>query len=240
MPLNKRGQIVTNRIPTSSERTYNKSGRQISGPVNIRNGPRLPGYGPPKVFITSNNNNRKQVPRKENKPYKGAWNYLTRNINNKRVPNKKNTIENYSKKLNRIIHYIYPRIMYDNTGITLSPNNRSLLGLEKLSGKNARNLIKELDMKRSWFNRKRKPINYNSLGKKPINNRQTPVKSQLITRPLNNINRAYGRYGNSLTTNYNLRKQNILKQLNSLPVWNTRRHNRNPNKVAFMIMSGRI
>jgi hypothetical protein len=212
---------------------YDKYGRYVSGPKGIYEPNRLPGYGPPKL-ITSSVNNRKIVPFKTNLPRKKNTS-MVRNL-----PRKKITIENYSKKLNRIIHYIYPRIMYNNTGMILSPDNRTLLGLEKLSGKNARNLIKELDMKRSWFNRKRKPINYNSLGKKPINKRQISAQKQLIKRPLDDINRAYGRYGNDLTNNYNVRKRNILKQLNSLPLWNTRRHNRNPNKVAFMIFSGRV
>ena len=57
----------------------------------------------------------------------------------------------------------------------------------------------------------------------------------------NNVNRAYKRlYG--INSQYRAKKYAILKQLNSLPVWNTRRHFilRNPNKVAYMIRIGQI
>jgi hypothetical protein len=57
------------------------------------------------------------------------------------------------------------------------------------------------------------------------------------TTKRNNINRAYARhFGVTMNQHvYNARKRAILKQLNSLPVWNTRRHNRTPFKIAKMI-----
>lgn len=72
---------------------------------------------------------------------------------------------------------------------------------------------------------------------KRILNRNRPQP----TKP-NNINRAYVRfYGIPMNKNvYNARKRAILKQLNSLPVWNTRRHNRTSNKIAQMIRLQKI
>lgn len=84
--LNKHGQIVTNRIPTSSVQTFNRYGRQISGPVNIRN-------GPPKFITSSGNSNIPYVPPKYN-------NHVVK-------------VPLYNKKTNKEKHNFLVSIIYD-------------------------------------------------------------------------------------------------------------------------------
>ena len=67
-------------------------------------------------------------------------------------------------------------------------------------------------------------------------------------KPETKINDAYLTYlkqfglynGNHLNKNYINMKTRILKELNALPVWNTRRHNRNPNRIARAIKYGSL
>ena len=63
-----------------------------------------------------------------------------------------------------------------------------------------------------------------------------------LPRRMNNINRVYKKRYGALNSHYRAKKYMILKQLNSLYWWNTRRHYifRNPARVAYMIRIGKI
>lgn len=66
------------------------------------------------------------------------------------------------------------------------------------------------------------------------------LETQKNNNRMNNINRVYKKRYGILNNSYKSKKYFILKQLNSLPLWNIRRHNRNPNKIAYFIRIGQI